>query len=598
MRGKVSPTKSGKGARSPGVERFDTLSPKRRGDGGAVSDDRKAGEATIPGKKDALRSESDAKKVSLENGILWSKSIVVDEVVKEVKSSLNTELDAATILEDLEDKRREQSSGVEESSNAVSGRVPPPEAGVGVEMKGFKKPMKRGSKERTLIADDADEEDETEGIDDWRDDIKSQGREKAKSKEKKERSVSKASKEEEERLGTAAVEGDSGITARRDVQNGEEYDNGRGAVKRTGGLREVQMETVKEFGEEGEAKESNIVGQPVNGAEDRTRRVTESVSTSRFEFSYEKVEKNLMEWNAAPEKLVSTKIEEEKAAPEVRIEKTSVVDSVKQSAVVVDKEGMCTTVDVEEDAIDSTTKAGADVEMDEDADDERKAVEAAVPEDDGSRGRGGESGGADGKEDDRELGTRKMSCEAGNDRRSRKKSRNGDDEEDCEKRRRKKSQEGGDDEEEVERRRERHRRHQKNHRHEEDAEKGVEEDAEQRKERRRHKKKHRKDDEEKREKKRRKHRHHRRKRSPSESREASVSGGDKIHQEGNDEVYAAKQKRSRSRRSPERSPSAEAEKGAVESDEGATRKKNSSRSQKKKRRDPSMSPAECPSSSH
>lgn len=606
VRGKSSP-RGGKGMRSPGAGRVDTLSPKRKGGVGAVRADRKDGEMASPGNGDQVHSESAAKNVSSENGIFVSKSIVVDEVVMEVKSSLNTKLDTATILRDLEDKRRQQSSGVEDSSNAVLGGVPPSEAGVGAEMKGFKKPVKKGSKERTLTADDANEEEETEVIDDWRDDIKSQGREKAKSKDKKERSVSKATKEEEERLGSALVEADSGTAARRDVQNGKEYDYRRDAVKRTGGLREVQMETVKEVGGEGQAKESKLPRQPVNGAEDRTREVPENISIARFEFLNDKVEKSLMERNLVSEMVVSTNIREEKVVPEVHIEETSVVESVKQNTVLEEVEGTLKAFGEQKDPIDSNTKAMADVEMDEDVEDEResrqKTVEASVLEDNDNRSRGGESGGVDGEGDDRELGMRKKLLEAGEeeksrDRRARKKSREGDEEEDGDKRRKKKSQEGGDVEEDVERHR--RRRHQKKHRHEDDAEKGEEEDeeedAEQRKERRRHKKKHRKDDVEKKEKKRRKHRHHRRKRSPSESREASPSGGHKV-KEGNDDDDTTKQKSSRSRRSPGRSPSVEAEKGAVESDEGVTRKKSSSRSHKKKRREPSKSQSESPSSS-
>jgi hypothetical protein len=594
VRGKGSP-RGGKAVRSPGAARDEVTSPKGRGGTG----DRKEQDRAVPAKSDQGNNDASAKNVSAENGVAASKSTPIDDVVMEVKSSLSSKLVTATILKDLEEKRRQQPNNPEDSSNGVSGGVPASEAGVGAEIKGFKRPAKRVNKERTVTGDGVSEEEETEVIDDWRDDIKSQGREKRKSKDRKEKFVSKRSKDEEERLGSAPVVTGAKLTAEREVQN-------------------LVKEAVNEVGREPQAKESKMSGAAVNGGDhddrgrwgtadmesdfggaerqgegslklmlppaDRardpagevteTRRVTENVVVATCEFSNakvkEKVKEKVIERNVVTEKVVRTNIREEKVVTEVGGEKSSVVSSLKEPKVL------------EKDSADANLSGEADEEMGEDTHGEKKNERKAVEVSEG--------------DEERE--------------RSRKKSREGDDAEDRDKRRRKKSQEIGDDDEEEERHRERHRRHQKKHRREVDVEKGdvekgdvekgededeEKEDAEQRRERRRerHKKKHRKDESEKREKRRRKHRHHRRRRSQSESPEASPSGGDKAKR-GDEDDGTTKHKQHRSRQT--RSPSAEAGKGAAESDEGVTRKRSSSR-QKKNRRDPSKSASESPSSS-
>lgn len=551
-RGRYSP-KDVKEIRSQSAVKEGTQSPKRKGGSGATERERS-------GKVDQLQSESAAKNVSLENGILANKSIVVDEVVMEVKSSLSTKLDTATILKDLEDKRRQQ---LEDSSNVVAGDMPSSEAGEGAETKGFKKPVKKGSKEKTSTADDGSEEEETEVMDDWRDDIKSQGRKKPKSRDKKEKLVSKTSKDEERLV----VSPDAAMETRKEVQNGKDHDRG--------GWTEVRKVTVKEVVGQGQANELKLSEQPVNGANHRSRRVIENVAIATSELITE-VKNNVTERYVVAENLTST---EAKVAHEAEVDDITMVEDVKS------------TKEVEETII--TVGMGKDqASVDEVADHERKVGEASGSENDDD---GRVFGVLPPDEDELVMGVTTLPVdeeEKPRDRRSRKKS-----EEDVSgKRRRKKSREAGDDGEERERRRERHRRHHKKHRQEEVVEKGEDEDeekedAEQRKERRRHKsRKHKKDDVEKREKKRRKHRTHRRKRSPSESPEASPSGENKVK----DDEDTTKQKSHRSRRSSERSPSVEA---GVESDEGVTRKKSSSRSHKKKRREPSKSASESPSSS-
>lgn len=602
MRGRGSP-RDRKVVRSPDTARENTPSPDRKKSAGAVREERIEAERLFSEKGDDVLSDSAGQNVASVNGVLTSKSVVVDEVVLEVKSSLNTRLDTAAILKDLEEKRMQQLSGVEDSSKIGLGGGPPLETGAVAEMKGFNKPVKRGSKERALTVDDAIDDEETELIDDWRDDIKFQGREKPKSKDKKERLVSKASRHEEERLITAAAEIDSGVAVPRDVQNGNDYDD---AVKGPGGLFvETQAEIVTEVGGWKELK------LPVNGTNHRSRRVTENVSIATFEFS-DGVKKSSIERHPVLEEFVSSNVKETKLLQEGGSEKTSVVEIVKQGEVLGELVGTPKPFGLDKDPIASDRKGGSDEEMGEDADDETKSrvkpVEASelADGDDGRVRR--EFPGVDAEGIDQELVIRKKSVEAGaeekpRDRRSRKKLRDVDDE-DGEKRRRKKSQEAGDEGEEEDRRRDRHRRHRrhhKKHRLEDAVEKGEdedeeEEDADQRKERRRLKKKQRKDDEERREKKRRKHRHHRRKRSASESTEVPPSGGDKV-KEDNDDDTSTKQKRRRSRRSSERSPSVEAEKVGVESDEVLKKKKSSSRSHKKKRREASKSASESPSSS-
>lgn len=559
-------------------------SPKRKGDPG----DRKESDRSVPGKSDQVNNDADTKNVSAENGTVASKSIPIDDVVMEVKSSLNTKLDTATILKDLEDKRRQQSNSLEDFHNGVSGGVPASEAVVGPEMKGFKKSAKRGSKERALAGDDVSEEEETEVIDDWRDDIKSQGREKPKSKDRKERLLSKRNKDEEERLGSVRAVMVVGLTEERETQNGKDSNFVRDAVNEFSREPQVKMSERAVDGadsnDHGRLGTADIEGE-FGGAErqgerslkrmlppaDRvrdaagelsdSRLITETVILATSVLSNDKVREKVIERNVVTEKLVSTDIREEKIASEMGGNNSSVVNSLDDPKIL------------EKDLIHCSRRGKADDEMDEDTDDEKKRGRKTVAVSDGDEVRG---------------------------RRSRKKSREGDDEEDREKRHKKKFQEVGDDDEEQERRRDRQRRHPKKHRHEGDVEKGEDEDdekedAEQRRERRRerHKKKHRKDDAEKRDRKRRKHRHHRRKRSPSESPEVSPSGGDKTKR-GNDDDGPTKHKQHRSRQV--RSPSVEADKGVVESDEGVTRKRSSSR-QKKKRRDPSKSPSESPSSS-
>jgi hypothetical protein len=115
-------------------------------------------------------------------------------------------------------KRRQQPNNPEDSSNGVSGGVPASEAGVEAEIKGFKRPAKRVNKERSVTGDGVSEEEETEVIDDWGDDIKSQDREKQKSKDRKEKFVSKRSKDKEERLGSVPVVTGAKLTAEREMQ--------------------------------------------------------------------------------------------------------------------------------------------------------------------------------------------------------------------------------------------------------------------------------------------------------------------------------------------------------------------------------------------
>ena len=586
MRGKGSP-RGGKGVRSPGGGRDDVTSPRRGGTG-----ERKESERGVPGKVEEAKNDPGAESVG--NGVVASKSIPIDDVVMEVKSSLSAKLDTATILKDLEDKRRQQANNVEESVNGGTGGVGASGGVVRGEMKGFKKPAKRGSKERTVTGDDVGEEDDTEGIDDWRDDIKSQGREKAKGKDRKERLTSKRSKEEEERLGSAAVVAGAVVTAEREADNGKESEvsaarNGVNEVSRKaqakeskmsaeavsggehddddgrGGATEMECE-VGGAGRQGEGSPKRMLGpgdrtrDPAGGLSD-TRGVTGDAVGGTGELSNEKakMERKLVMLGGRLVVVTEevTKKTEEKSVSEVGGDESPVVKVMEGPEVP------------EKDPTDGNRGGEADEGM-KDTDGEKKAGRVT----------------GDLSEGDEER-----------DRRSRKKSREGDEEE-REKRRRKKSCEVGDGDEEGERHRERRRRHQRKHRHEDDAEKGEDEDeekedAEQRRERRRHKKKHRKDESEKRDKKRRKHRHHRRKRSPSESPELSPSDGEKVKR-GEEEDGSSKHKQQRRRQV--RSTSAEAEKGAVESDGGVARKRSSSR-QKKKRRDPSKSPSESPSSS-
>lgn len=154
------------------------MSPKGRERLDSVDGVRKELDKTDHVKIDQPKRDSSAKDVVVGNGRVANKGTAVDEVLMEIKSSLNTKLDTATILKDLEDKRRQQLSSFDGSKNAVSGSAPSPEAAVGSDVKDFKKPLKKCCKESTSTGDDVSEEEETELIDDWRDDFKSQGREK------------------------------------------------------------------------------------------------------------------------------------------------------------------------------------------------------------------------------------------------------------------------------------------------------------------------------------------------------------------------------------------------------------------------------------
>ena len=582
MRVKDSP-RGGKVVRSAGAAGDDATSPKRRGG----TEERKESDRAVRGKSEAGNNDSGGRNVSAGNGAVASKSIPIDDVVMEVKSSLSAKLDTATILKDLEEKRRQQPRIPEDSINVVPVGLAASETGVGLKTKGFKKPAKRASKERTATGDDVSEEEETEMIDDWRDDIKAQGREKAKSKDRKERMASKRSKDEEERAGVGTVAGPRG---ERDVQNGRESSVAKEAVSEKSvvppvresgmsgrgahggddsdggrwGSADIMNDSGVAESRQGEGSVQRMLpsgdrARGSAGALTETRRVTENVYLATTEISKAEVKEKVVEESVVTEKVVSSSMREEVVISEVGGEKSSAVKSLKDAEVV------------EEGPTHGKSRVRADDEMDEGSDDEKKRERTAVEVSEGDEER---------------------------ERRAGKRPREVDDEEERDKRRRKKSHETGGEDEEEERHRERHRRHQRKHRHEGDAEKGEaedkeKEDAEQRRERRRHKKKHRKDESEKREKKRRKHRH-RRKRTPSESPELSPSGADKTKR-GDEDDGSSKHKQQRSRHV--RSPSVEAEKGAVDSaDEGATRKRSSSR-HRKKRRDPSKSASESPSSS-
>lgn len=619
VRRKGSP-KGEKVVGSPSASKDHTMSPRKRGALDPVDGGKKASDKVDSARTDQLKSDSTAKNITLGNGTVSSKNLPVDEVLMEIKSSLNTKLDTATILKDLEDRRRKQSSSLENSNNIVCGGVPPPEAVVGSDVGGFKKPLKKGNKEKTPAGDGVSEEEETEVIDDWRDDIKSQGREKHRNREKNYRPISKKSKDEE-----------------GEVQNAKASDFTREAKIAKEGAKELQEKVVKTVGQP--QKDVDIIDHERKGAKDAESdlgiadmqvegpqklvpsqlervkassgrsidmaSVYDNVMISTSQVVEEKVRERMMGPDLVSEKLVSTDVREEKYAQKSRDDKILITESVKEMDVLEEVDARLKEskrFDGEDDVNVGNGKSKGDEEMDEDVDEKkrrRKIVEISDGEGDHDRRERRRSRGVGTEGEDHELRVRKKSRDVygegeERDRKSRKKSLEDEEDHDKDRRRRRKSQEG-DDDEDQDRRRERHRRHQKKHRHEDDVEKAEDEDdvedADQRKERRRHKKKHRRDDPEKREKKRRKHKLHRKKRLLSESPELSPSGGGKSKR-GDDETII-KHKHHRSKKSSERSPSVE---GTLESDEGVARKKSSSR-HKKKRREPSKSPTESPSSS-
>ncbi|XP_024383168.2 uncharacterized protein [Physcomitrium patens] len=343
-RRKGSP-KGGKLVSSPGTSKDHIMSPKGRERLDSVDGVRKELDKTDHVKIDQPKRDSSAKDVVVGNGRVANKGTAVDEVLMEIKSSLNTKLDTATILKDLEDKRRQQLSSFDGSKNAVSGSAPSPEAAVGSDVKDFKKPLKKCCKESTSTGDDVSEEEETELIDDWRDDFKSQGREKNKNKVKKERVTVKKSKVEEERevqngkgcdsirdakivKKVAEFQGKE-VKGTRQAQNGvESNDHGRW------GTRDMDSDfDIADMQVEGPPKRvlspPERVKDPVSNLVD-VARVVENFTVSTAQIIDEKMKGKMIGPDMITEKLVCTDVREEIFVQKSRDENSFLVENVKQ----------------------------------------------------------------------------------------------------------------------------------------------------------------------------------------------------------------------------------------------------------------------------
>ena len=567
---------------------------------------------------------------------------IVDTVFKVDSNTENkapkAKLDTASMLKDLEDKTRQHPSTLEALRNAV---LLEPESGL--ETKGFKKPAKRGSKDRSFMGDEETEDAEPVIIDDWRDDIKEQGREKPRSKEKKERAPSKKSKDGEERVAVDANKSLPGV-------DNDVYQNGKYVVMSGDVSKHVEIaitspyiSTEKRYPElqenERRSKEktlqeqhgkvnslddsknaNNVVGdrwlkgtnsesstyfEDVRVTAERTYEVGNYNSTEDLMLGPETLKKGMQ--TSVSKKLVSTNTFEDRYQ-DATMERVAKVLVAEESRVEVDKfpeKGLGKSEDLYGKY---KSKSGEEIDEEEHYRKGNRKTKVLHEEDeDHERKRRRKSRAADTEAEDQEQKGKKNAEELDQeeeefDIRASRGPQDLDEEEE-DRRIKKKTQEVGEDPEDQERRKERHRQHRKKHRHEDDP--GRDDDGEEteegdsRKERRRHKKKHKKDEDvDKRERKQRKHKRHRKRRSPAESPELSPSGGTGKSKRANDDSIV-KHKHHRWKRtseSRERSPSADADKVRGFSHEGGPHKKSSSR-HKKKRRDQSKSDSDSPSSS-
>lgn len=544
-------------------------------------------------------------------------------------------LDTASMLKDLEDKTRQHPSTLEALRNAV---LLEPESGL--ETKGFKKPAKRGSKDRSFMGDEEIEDAEPVVIDDWRDDIKEQGREKSRSKEKKERAASKKSKDGEERVVVDANKSLIGVdnivhrNGKYVVMSGDVLKHVEVAItspyisteKRYLELQENERRSkekslqeqhgkVKSLDESKNAK--NVVGDRwLKGGNSQSSTYIEDMRVTA-ERTYEGGNYNSTEGVmqgpetlkkgmpiSVSQKLVSANTFEDRYQ-DATMERVSKVLVAEESRVEVDKfpeRGLGKSEDLYGKY---KSKSGEEVDEEEHYRKGNRKTKVLHEEDeDQERKRRRKSRAADTEAEDQEQKGKKnaeeLDQEEDLDRRGGRGAQDLDEEED--QRIKKKSQEVGGVPEDQERRKERHRQHRKKHRHEGDPgndDDGEETEGDSRKERRRHKKKHKKDEEvDKRERKQRKHKRHRKRRSPAESPELSPSARTgKSKQANDDSIVKHKHHRwNRTSESRERSPSADADKVRGLSHEGGPHKKSSSR-HKKKRRDQSKSESDSPSSS-
>lgn len=453
-----------------------------------------------------------------------------------------------------------QASRSEVLKNGEAGEQMQTKSEFGLEAPGFKRSLKKSSKDASLLSDDESDGTEMEVMDDWRDDAKALAKENSKSFERARGIIHKSTKEQEEigvGLGTGIVKEKRTDFNRKnstvsDVASKQGYDTIDMQLN-------AQIETFRGIDKKDRQRMKENNQDQLDIVENKGK--TRTSADKQYEVkSVEKMRQEKENGRSPVSKDVGkhTKIRNEvdasMAAEEVVIFGPKPI--LKETEVAESK-----TVSVEMISDETQSKAGG--------------VKVNLMKD-----------GLEGTATVLELDN---------------KEEDDIEEEETAKHKEMKTSERDEEGERHERhRKERHRSHRKKH-GEEDDELGTGDDGEKnedgdtRKERRRHKKKHKTDEEtDKGDRKRRKHKHHRKRRSPSLSPELFPSVNSSKSKQGIDdsvEKHKHHQRKRHPSESQELSPSEDQGKGWGTLDDAAARKKNSNR-HKRSRREPSKSQSE------